>query len=167
MTTRMQQGTAIGGIIFAAAVVVESMQLQFFTKLGPGPGYFPLLLGALFGGLSFVWLLQMAFAKSGRSGPKAEVSAEAKEPREIKSFVRVLFVIIAMLGVVILMDILGYQITMFLFLFTLTKFLGRQKILPTLIVALLGSVGTFYVFGKFLDLLLPTTSIPILASIGL
>lgn len=159
MTKRVHQGTAIGGIAIAIAIVVGSLKLQFYTRLGPGPGFFPLILAVIFGVLSLVWLIQSTVRKSE--------SDEKKFLPDKAALARIGAIAIGLIGVRVLMNPLGYQITMFIFLFALIKLLGKRKLLETTIVSLFGSVGVYYLFGKVLGLLLPTSSIAFLAAIGL
>lgn len=159
MTQRVQQGTAAGCVIFAGWVMMESLKLQFYTKLGPGPGFFPFILGGVFGLLSAAWFIQIAMSKS-RKDEKSILPDRA-------ALLRVLAILAGLAAVALLMDTLGFQLSMLIFLFVLIKFLGKQKPVVTTIVSLAGSVGIFHLFGKFLDLSLPTASIPFLAAIGL
>jgi putative tricarboxylic transport membrane protein len=65
-----------------------------------------------------------------------------------------------------LMNLIGFQLTMFLFLVFLLMVLGRQKLLVTLIVALSCSVGVNQVFVRYLDVPLPVASFAFLAGLG-
>ena len=56
---------------------------------------------------------------------------------------------------------------MFLFLLFMLMILGRQTIWMTLIIALVGSVGVYHLFGRYLDVQLPTASLTFLANLGL
>ncbi|MCE1196351.1 tripartite tricarboxylate transporter TctB family protein [bacterium] len=159
MTKRVHQGTAIGGMVFAAAVMVMSLELQFYTKLGPGPGFFPFILAGIFGFLSLMWLIQVSMKKDSE-GEKKFLPNKA-------GLLRVGIVALSLVLVRLLMNALGYPLTMFLFLFGLTVGLGKRKPLEAGIVAAVGSVGVYYLFGKVVGLLLPASSIPFLAAIGL
>ncbi len=59
-----------------------------------------------------------------------------------------------------LMDLLGFQISMALFLFAELMWLGRQKWWLSAVIALVGSVGTFVLFDRVLGVLLPLSSLP-------
>jgi len=65
------------------------------------------------------------------------------------------------------MDFLGFQMVMFPLLFFLLRVVGRQKIWLTLVIALLGSVGIYHLFGSYLDVQLPKASLAFLAGLGL
>ncbi len=49
---RIHQGAALFFLAFSAFVVWESWNLEYYTHLGPGAGFFPLWLGVIMGGLS-------------------------------------------------------------------------------------------------------------------
>ncbi|HEY9053585.1 MAG TPA: tripartite tricarboxylate transporter TctB family protein [Rectinemataceae bacterium] len=159
MVKRAYQATAIGCIVFAIAIMAGSLELQFYTKLGPGPGFFPFILASIFGVLSIVWLIQSTVRKT-ESGSKRFLPDK-------HALIRISAIAAGLLGVSLLMEPLGYQLTMFIFLFSLITLLGKRKILEAAIVSILGSVGVFYLFGKVLGLILPTSSIAFLAAIGL
>jgi len=60
----------------------------------------------------------------------------------------------ALLGALLLLDRLGFSLTMLLFTGVLLRALGRQPWWLTLVLALAGSFGTAYVFRQ-LQVLLP------------
>ncbi len=156
---RIHQTAALCFVAFSAFVVWESWNLEYYTKLGPGPGFFPLWLGAAMGGLSLVWLVQVS-ARSGRSKDGVFLL-----PRG--GIGRILSILAAMVAMGVLMDLLGFQLPMFLFLIFLLRVLGRQALWLTLVIAFLGSVGVYHLFGGYLDVPLPVASVKLLASLGL
>jgi putative tricarboxylic transport membrane protein len=143
----------------SAFVVWESWDLEYYTNLGPGPGFFPLWLGVVMGALSLVWLVQVFAQKRGSEG--------AAILPERAGIVRILSTLTALVGTAGLMNLLGFQLTMFLFLVFLLKGLGRQPLWVTLVVALLGSVGVYHLFGAYLDVPLPAATVKPLAQLGL
>lgn len=156
---RIHQGAALCFVAFSAFVVWESWNLEYYTSLGPGAGFFPLWLGVVMGGLSLAWFVQISRRK-GR--PKEGVFLPDRP-----GIVRLLSVLGAMVAATLLMDFLGYQVAMFLLLFFLLLVPGRQTIWLTLVIALLGSVGVYHVFGSYLDVQLPKASLALLAGLGL
>ena len=133
--------------------------MEYYTKLGPGAGFFPFWLAAALGMLAVVWLIQV----SRRSGAPKEGAFFPKRAGLIQ-IVSILASLLVMAG---LMTPIGFQLSMFLFLVFLLGVLGRQKLWVTLVIAILGSVGVFHVFGGYLDVPLPAASIPFLANLGL
>lgn len=156
---RISQSTAIIFLALSAYIVWYSLTLEYYTSLGPGPGFFPLWLGVAMGILSIVWFFQVIL-----------------EPRQSKNdiflpkrsgIIRILSIIAALIIIAYLMDIFGFQLMMFLFLLFLLIILGRQPIWLTLIVSILGSFGVFHLFREYLDVSLPVATVSILAKLGL
>ena len=156
---RIHQGAALFFLAFSVLVVWESWNLEYYTALGPGAGFFPLWLGVVMGGLSLIWLVQVS---GGKGRPKEGAFLPGRE-----GMVRLLSVLIALVMSALLMDVLGFQLPMFLLLIFLLGLVGKQQIWLTLIIALLGSVGIYHLFGSYLDVQLPRASLAILASLGL
>lgn len=156
---RIHQGAALCFMAFSAYIVRESWNMEYYTPLGPGAGFFPLWLGVAMGGLSVIWLVQVS---GGRGRPKEGAFLPGREGR-----VRLLSVLVALVVATVLMDVVGYQLAMFLLLVFLLRIPGRQKIWVTLVVAFLGSVGIYHLFGSYLDVQLPKASLAILAGLGL
>jgi putative tricarboxylic transport membrane protein len=156
---RIHQIAALCFLVFSTLVVWESVDLEYYSELGPGPGFFPFWLGIGLGVLSIVWIVQV----SGRSGRPKD---GAFLPRE-GGIMRIGSSLAALVVLAGLMNRLGFQLTMFSFLVFLMMVLGRQRFWVTLIIALLGSVGVYHLFGKYLDVSLPVSSMAILTHLGL
>lgn len=151
----------LSGLGFLAAsiyVVWESRNLEYYTPLGPGGGFFPFWLGIIMAGLTCGWLVQEIKNTNNRNALFLAKDADIS---------RVILPIIALVVVSLFMNTLGFQLTIFLFLICLLKFLGRQSFGISLIVAILGSFGIYHVFTRFLDVILPTTAIKFLSNLGL
>jgi len=156
---KIHQGAALCFTVFSAFVVWESWNLEYYTPLGPGAGFFPLWLGGAMGGLSLAWLVQVS---GGKGRPPEVAFLPGRE-----GLVRLLSVLCALVAATLLMDFLGFQLAMFLLLVFLLRVPGRQKVWLTLVIALLGSVGIYHLFGSYLDVQLPKASLAFLAGLGL
>jgi putative tricarboxylic transport membrane protein len=156
---RVYQTAGLCFVGLSAFVVWESWTLEYYTNLGPGPGFFPLWLGVVMGGLSLAWLVRV----SGRP-ERAKISAFLPHGAGLARVLSILAALVAMSG---LMNLLGFQLTMFLFLVFLLMVLGRQALWLTLVVAFLGSVGVYRLFGGYLDVSLPAATVKLLANLGL
>jgi putative tricarboxylic transport membrane protein len=155
---RIQQIAAVCFIALSGYVVVASIRMEYYTKLGPGPGFFPFWLGSIMGGLSIAWLIQLA-RLSGKSKDSAFLP-------EKKGGYQILSILLA-LSATAVMDVIGFQLTMFLFMIFLLRVVGRTSLWTTLIIALVSSVGVFHLFGRYLDVQLPASSLKMLAAFGL
>ena len=136
-----------------AYVLVSSVGLGLWTSLGPGPGLFPFAMGAVLAAMSVLWLLQ-ELKRSSTTGEGADGGL-------------VLAVVVSLVLLAALLDLLGFQLSMFLFLMYHLKIRGKRSWLSALLTALAGSVGAFYAFNYGLNVALPVSSIPVLNLIGL
>jgi putative tricarboxylic transport membrane protein len=134
-------------------VLISSVDLGLWTSLGPGPGLFPFAMGAVLAAMSVLWLLQ-----------------ELKKPSAAGEGVDrglVIAVVVSLVVLAAVLDLLGFQLSMFLFLMYHLKIRGKRTWISSLIIALAGSVGAFYAFNYGLNVALPVSAIPALNLIGL
>jgi putative tricarboxylic transport membrane protein len=153
---RVAPSVLVGIGAFAAVgvyVLVSSIELGLWTSLGPGPGLFPFAMGAVLAAMAVLWLIQ-----------------ELRKPSDTVEGVDRGLVTAVVLSLVILaavMDLLGFQLSMFLFLMYHLKLRGHRSWISSLITALAGSVGAFYAFNYGLNVSLPVSAFPLLNTIGL
>lgn len=150
--------TGLGFLAASIYVIWESGNLEYYTPLGPGGGFFPFWLGIIMAGLTLGWLIQEIRNRDNIKSPLMVKDA---------TITRVILPIVALVAVSGFIDILGFQITMFLFLIILLKILGKQNFFVSLVVALLGSFGVYHIFTRFLDVTLPVSSIKFLSNLGI
>ena len=153
---RVAPSVLVGIGAFAAVgvyVLVSSTDLGLWTSLGPGPGLFPFAMGGVLVAMAVLWLIQ-----------------ELRRPSDTVDGVDRTLVIAVVLSLTILaavMDLLGFQLSMFVFLMYHLKLRGRRSWLSSLITAFAGSVGAFYAFNYGLNVTLPVSAFPLLNAIGL
>lgn len=147
---------AAGVFAVGVAAIAGALNLGYWRG-GPGPGFFPLWMGILLSGLAVTWAVQTHRATSI---PRAEEPPEGGR-RDV------VLVLAGMGAVVLLLDVLGYQLTMFLFVLYVLLFVGRRKWWEALIFALLAGVGVFALFANVLQVYLPASSLGFLAQLGL
>ena len=153
---RVAPSVLVGIGAFAAVgvyVLVSSIDLGLWTSLGPGPGLFPFAMGAVLAAMAAVWLLQ-----------ELRQSSDTVEGVDRGLVVAVVLSLTILAAV---MDLLGFQLSMFLFLMYHLKLRGRRTWASSLITALAGSVGAFYAFNYGLNVTLPVSAFPLLNTIGL
>jgi putative tricarboxylic transport membrane protein len=163
----------IGGAAFllllGLAVVWGSTQLGFWVNLGPGPGFFPLILGTLLILLSVAWFVQ---ARTVERHPPAAEDEGLLEPdgsgEEVPDvpYKRVDTIVASLVLLAVGMDLLGFQLSMLFFLVFHLRVLGRRRWLLTAIVSVAGSFGVFSLFTMLLSVGLPAASIPFLRALG-
>jgi len=156
---RIHQAAALCFVAFSMFIVWESWNLEYYTRLGPGAGFFPFWLGVVLGGLGLAWLFKV-------SRPTGRPKEGAFLPNR-GGIVRILSLISAVLVMARLMNVLGFQLAMFLFLVFTLWVLGKQPIWLTAVIALGGSVGIYHLFSVYLDVELPKSSLAILVTLGL
>lgn len=145
---RTYQITGVVFLLFSAFIVRESLDLKFYTSLGPGPGFFPFWLAVFLGALALGMMYQATFK------PQEPMPSDFFAP--MKGYLRNLAIILALIFVVVFLDELGFRLSMFAFYMFLLFALGRQNIIVTLLVSLAGSWGVYYVFVEWLKVILPT-----------
>lgn len=159
----MRKSSVIAGVIFlifSVAVLVSSWSMEYYSSIGPGPGFFTFWLSLILGLLSIGWIIQELSRK-----PRKEKDEKTLFPRG-EGLVRELEILGAMVFMACFMGLLGFQISMFLFLAFLLFVLGKVNKVTTLAISLIGSVGLFYIFTGWLDVQLPRSSMAFLSSIG-
>jgi putative tricarboxylic transport membrane protein len=156
---RVYQVAALIFLAFSAYLMVESRNMEYYVDLGPGPGFFPFWLGALLAVLSIIWLIQVS---RGPGGP-----LEAGFIPDRRGLIRILSILVAMALFGWVVDDLGFQLTMLVFLAFLLTALGRQKPIVTVVIAVVGSFGVYYAFTQWLDVQLPASSVEFLRNFGL
>jgi putative tricarboxylic transport membrane protein len=142
------QIASLGFLAFAIFVLARSFDYPYMDRLGPGPGFFPFWLSLITGGLALGLLVQVSLSKS-------LIDAEATLLPDRSGGGRILFILAALIGVLILLPTLGFRICMFLFLVLLPPALGVRSWWVLLIFALGGSFGVFHIFYYRLKLPLP------------
>ncbi len=147
-------------LAFSLCVIRAAWELEYYSPLGPGPGFFPFWLGCLVALLSLIWIAQTVIG--WRRG-----GSDARFLPERRGLLRILAIVGSMSLLIACMGTIGFQLSMFVFLLFVLIVLGRVNPWVTLAVGALGSFGVHHVFRTFLDLQLPASSLPWLAAIGL
>lgn len=146
----MRRPYQIVGILFVLLsifVVREALRLPQWGSYGPGPGFFPLWVGVSTGLLGAVMVL-------GASLPPSDPMPPDFFPSKA-GYMRMAAIALALVGAVVLMEPLGFRLTMLGFLLLLLLGLGRRSLVLTSLVAIAGSFGTFYAFVEWLKVPLP------------
>lgn len=152
----MRQGRLIATgamLVFCLFAIWQSLLLSLTDRLGPGPGFFPFWLG-LIGAVLAVALLITTFREAA---DPAEADAQVL-PRGPGAH-RWLAIVGALAIVTLVMDYVGFRLSMLVFNVALVVALGERRWWIVAIFAVLGSYGVFYVFTTWLDVLLPVGQI--------
>lgn len=151
------RATAAGLAVFGGGIAWFGTGLSYYDLLGPGAGFFPIWLGLMLCASSLVVLGQSFFAED--DGATLFQSSDGA--------VRVAVLAASLFGVWLLLDLLGFRLTILLFMLLVPNLLGRQPPLRIVAVALVMSFGVAYVFERWLGVVLPKPAIPFLETIGL
>jgi len=155
---RVYQVASLGFLALAFFVILEGRRLMYYTNIGPGPGFFPFWVGGFLGVLAVVWFGQVSFR------PTEPMPGDFIPSRE--RTLHVVGVLAALVAFTAAVKPFGFRLTMLTFLLFLIGGLGRVKLAWTVIIALAGSWGVYYVFHQ-LQVSLPVASIDFLNGLGL
>lgn len=161
---RLEVGVQVFFVILAIVTALNSLQLGLMVALGPGPGFFPFYLSIAMGLLALAWMVQSARATRRREGASVTDASEHDEEVDRPHVYNVIGSLIVLAAV---MNFLGYQLSMFLFLYYHLAIRAKRTWYTSLIIALAGSVGVFHVFNDLLAVQLPYSSFGFLNTIGL
>ena len=153
----MKRGWAVAAGAFLAlfaGTVYLSLQLPLLDALGPGPGFFPLILASLGGVLAVALLVELAWER--------QASADAPDPDAAEPFIpdraamfRICGIAVLLLAAFSALDLFGYRITALLFITLLLLALGVRNYVAIALVALALSFGVFHSFYYWLKVPLP------------
>jgi putative tricarboxylic transport membrane protein len=157
MAPGARQGWLVAtGIMLALCLLAvwQSSLLALSDKLGPGPGFFPFWLALI--GTAFC-LAQLVETW------RTPVSAEPGEPILPDAFGRrrIGAIIGAVAIAALVMEVVGFQLTMLAFNIALVVALGERRWLVIVVFAVAGSFGVYQLFTRWLDVLLPTGTLGI------
>jgi putative tricarboxylic transport membrane protein len=133
----------------AVLVIIGSFQYPIQDRYGPGAGFFPLLLGVLFLGLSLTLFLNCMLAHY------RGLETNGAEPPSFSDVGRVGIYLGFLLLFYILFDPLGYLLTIFLFMAFVLKFLTKRSLKYSISISALTALFVFLVFVNLLGVPLP------------
>lgn len=132
---------------FGAFIVRESLDHNYYgIDFGPGPGFFSFWMGLL---LILLAVAQIVMTWRRPAEPLPAGFIPGKEGVK-----RMLSILGALVASLLLMNTLGFSLTMLGFCIFLLRRLGRQAWWLTLVLAVAASFGTTYLF-RLLQVMLP------------
>lgn len=156
---RFDQVGSAAFFLLSLYVIAEAGKLNYYTRQGPGAGFFPFWLGVALAALSLAWF--------GQASLRPTVALADGFLPNSRGALRVLSVLLALAAFIGLVDVIGFSAVTFLFLTFLLLVLGRRHPAVTLIISLAGSVGVYFVFRHWLGVQLPASSLGFLRSLGI
>jgi putative tricarboxylic transport membrane protein len=121
--------------------------------LGPGPGFFPLILALLGVVLSLALLVQLVRQPDAAGVPDPDASEDLVPDRS--AMFRIAGIIVLLLAAFTALDPLGYRLTALVFITLLLLVLGVRNYIAIALVALALSFGVFHSFYYWLKVPLP------------
>ncbi|MFX0202202.1 MAG: tripartite tricarboxylate transporter TctB family protein [Candidatus Hodarchaeota archaeon] len=149
----MKKNDLIPGMIWMGlgiAVAVISYKLKLGTMDTPGPGLMPFLLGIILSICSLPILIRSFLVikrNENLSGENIWAGVEFK---------RLILVLASVLGYIMLLEKIGFELTAFLLLLILFKITDSQKWRWALISSFITILLTFFLFVVFLKVELPS-----------
>jgi putative tricarboxylic transport membrane protein len=133
--------------IFIPALIT-SLGYSLTDALGPGPGFFPFWLSLIGIALTGAMLVQLA-----RGRVFADAAVEILPDRQAALQAGAVLVALTVAGV--LLEPLGFRLTMLPFIAGLLVVLGARSLIAIALTAIAGSFGVFHVFYYWLKVPLP------------
>ena len=145
---RKESVSAIVLLSFSLAVCFQAVRYPLGSISKMGPGFLPFYSGLALAALSLGILLH-ALLTPGRKVP------EPTEGSRTRNILKVGAVFFSMGAYAFLLDKLGFPITTFFFTLILFKFCESYRWIPALLGALVASLGTYLIFGLWLQCQFP------------
>jgi len=133
--------------IFIPALIT-SLGYSLTDALGPGPGFFPFWLSLIGIAITGAMLVQLA-----RGRVFADAAVEILPDRQAALQAGAVLVALTVAGV--LLEPLGFRLTMLPFIAGLLVVLGARSLIAIALTAIAGSFGVFHVFYYWLKVPLP------------
>jgi hypothetical protein len=154
MSTRAWERLRLGVVpgiflLLAAWICVEALQVPLGGFRMPGAGFFPLGLGLALAALAAMLLTVYILS------PGVGQTDAWPERREV------LYLVASIVAGALLFERAGFLLTMAMFLALTTRVLGRIGWVTAIVLALVGSVAAYVVFGRVLQIALPSGFLPI------
>ena len=166
-------------LVLGIAIIVRAFGLRVTNALGIGPGMFPLVSGILIAGLGLVGTIVRlrqirALAPVPEATPPELTASRAHAEPHIEEYdspvdidesfttvnwVRLSLALVLVVAFVFLVPVLGFVTALTLLTLGLMLLVAGRGWLPSVLVALGTGALTYYGFGYFLNVQLPSTSL--------
>ena len=135
-------------MVVGLAFVFGGLHLGFGGASSPGPGFLPSIVGGvLFFLAGVMFVSRLMVVRKGEVKDKFwEVKGNWRKP---------FYSIFALIFYVITLEFLGYLLTTFVVTTYLVRFIGGRDWLRAILLALLGSSGSYIIFRIGLEVALP------------
>ena len=131
------------------AVFLKSLTYPLGTFRRPGGGLFPLIASILLMGLSALLTLQAFRGKEVDKSSRSPLFPQKEAPR------RILLGFAGLLAYRYLLPVIGFAASTAVFIFFLSRFLGRYSWVMSVVFAAITAVVSFYLFQVWLKIPMP------------
>ena len=145
---KADQWSGLALTILSAGMIVAALGLPYGNVHNPGPGFFPLWLGVILGGMSIALFVQTTRGKESERTLKEIMEEDVR-------WGKVLLVLGTLMMYGLLMNTIGFLIVTLLFMIVLLRFIEPQPWKVVIGWALAGSMGSYLVFDVWMRLRLP------------
>jgi putative tricarboxylic transport membrane protein len=135
-------------LLVGVGFIWGGLKMEIGPLDGPGPGFFPTIIGGVLSLLSLALFLTTSWGEN-------QLSVKGSFWKEQRSWVKVSLSLFSLVFYLIALNYLGYILTTFLFILYLLKFVGKRGWGGSLLIAIIASLGSFAVFKTALGVLLP------------
>ncbi|HSL47911.1 MAG TPA: tripartite tricarboxylate transporter TctB family protein [Candidatus Deferrimicrobiaceae bacterium] len=142
MTERL---LALAVVAASGAYLLSALALPSGTPARPGPGFFPLAIGAFGAVMALVWT-----ASAFRRSPTTALD----HGTAVEGFGRVVATAGALVGFCVLLSWVGYPVAALVFVVVLLRWLGAGW-RSALVIGVASAATSYYLFGVLLDVPLP------------
>ncbi len=146
----MRKGLITASIVLIGMAlygIIESARLERTMEMGVGIAFFPLTMSLAIGILAVVLLIGIL---------KGRIEVKDKPICEPGGAGRVVTVVGILLGYIILIEVIGYVPSTFLFFFAMVIFLERGRVLKTVLTSAALTFFLYAIFQLWLKSPLPT-----------
>ena len=144
---RACQLSGLVGLLVAAVLGYQAAALPYYTRIGPGPGFFPRWLCGI---LALLSLGVIARVTLGRDDAATRIALPDRQ-----AALQIVGVVVALFAVAAATTTLGFRLTMLVFVAGLLVALGARSWIAIALCAVAGSFGVFHVFFYWLKVPLP------------
>lgn len=153
-----RQATALLTVALGAFLAWQGTRLRIDGDFGPGPGFFPFWIGVALMTLAGLWMAQLVFRPADASGAAFLPSRESRG--------RLAVVFAALIGFMLLLRPVGFDLAMLSLLLVLFFTVDRRFIVAKIVIAFAASFGVHWLFERLLSVPLPYASLPALQQLG-
>lgn len=142
MTERL---LALAVVAASGAYLLSALALPSGTAARPGPGFFPLAIGAFGAVTALVWTLSAFRRAPATAGP---------QEAPVEGFRRVVATAAALVGFCLLLSWVGYPVAALVFVVVLLRWLGAGW-RSAVVIGVASAAVSYYLFGVLLSVPLP------------